>query len=1762
MYVDDNLHQKMIEYLYGLLPDAEAKELAEKISSDPDVARAYSLARQDVELISQAAQLEAPQVALRKPKRDVSVSADSAAGSSQAIHWAIGIAAALLVMVASAGYFMRGPGRDALARKHVRMIVTGPAKFQPGVDNSYTVRTTTIQGQPLAKVAVEYTLLPPEHAKSAIPLHYGSTKSNDQGEVFISIPAKLSIERGTRLELSAEHGSASSEVTTSLDVRPKHFVTHLATDKPLYMPGETLRFRSLTLSRFGKRGDEEHMVEYELLDPGDAAVPDSQRSGLTRRGVGSGEIQIPAGAAGGPYTLIARSTVGGTFPEEKITINVRRYRPPRLKKELELTRDSYTPGDRVTADFAATRAEGGAVADAALQVIARVDGEVVFSQSAKASDAGSYRIDFTLPEEIEIGDAQLVVIVDDGGTRETIAKPIEISLGKVNVEFFPEGGDLVAGLENRVYFVARDPLSKPMHVEGRVVDGDGKELASGTTSHEGMGRFAFTPAEGEDYTFELDKPANVKVMPVLPPVSATQSVVLATGEGVYDANSPLEFTVAASKAGVPHVVAAYCRGMQVGQSAFATVEAGHSLVKHLPVADAAGGVIRLTLFDYSGPEPQPVAERLVYRKPSRVLNIQANTQSSRYAPGEKVAVDITVTNENDKPVSAAVLGASVVDDAVLSLAKQDNPNGKPSMPTHFLLASEVENPEDLEDLNFYLSDEPDAAKSLDLLLGTQGWRRFVERSLEELLAEGGTGEQGASDEERTAQLERLVDLGAAGSPPAMFDNLAEIAPKYREALHTERTGVASSLFGLGQVLVGLSGLFVVGVGLLVLFKLATDARVWTTGLIAAGACLIAGVMYVQVDRATGELPQLAWFNTYEEEPELALADTTTELGGEGWGVGGFGGGFDEDEAAELEADFDDAAPGEVPVEALDPAEAPPEDKLNDAPPVPTDEAAGDDNDDAAAPAKPVPPLVDLPQPEEPKPDPNFEEKLEEEDAEFANNDELEDIPADEPFADGEFAGGRGRGDGGYFYFKQLQGRWKHAKGKGNWKQAIELRKQLDELGERLHFRVRQYAHHHRKSTEPGVRSDFASTLYWHPLLVTDEDGMARIEFDLSDSVTTFRVTVDGHHGGRLGTGDGEVVSRIPFSLEPKLPLEVTAGDRIDLPLAVANDTNRDMPVALELVYDKALLTLEGEAKRALKLLANQRGREFFPLLVSGAKGEAKVEFRGTADHLGDAVRKTIRVVPTGFPVERSFAGMLADKDESVSIKLPEKWVDGSLDVKVHVYPTTLADLRGGIEDIFREPYGCFEQASSSNYPNVLALQYMEEHDVAAPDITKRARTFLKSGYEKLVGYECKQKGYEWFGGDPGHEALTAYGLLEFRDMGKVHDVDEKMIDRTAKWLMARRDGKGGFKRNARALDSFGSAPEDITNAYICWALTESGQGDLKTEIEHVVKLARASEDPYLISLAAASAHNADQKAAAKELLEKLKGLQEDDGHLEAKETSITRSGGQSLTSETTALAVMAWLKDKSFSPQANKAIEWINSQRQGRGGFGSTQATILALRALVEHAKANKRTTSAGQLTVLASTNNGDPTEVSKYEFAAGHADAISTDNFSAKLKPGDNELLLKLTGDNEMPYNVELVYRSEKPASDDDCPVRLSTELAAKKVAAGDTVGLSATLDNITDKGQPMTIAILGLPAGLEPQVQQLDDLKKAGTIDYYELRDREVICYWRSLAPNRKVDIKIDLVAEIPGSYTGPASRAYLYYTAEQKQWVDPLTVEIGRE
>src|SRR5262249_52819509 len=124
---------------------------------------------------------------------------------------------------------------------------------------------------------------------------------------------------------------------------------------------------------------------------------------------------------------------------------------------------------------------------------------------------------------------------------------------------------------------------------------------------------------------------------------------------------------------------------------------------------------------------RPVAERLIYRRPAERLDVAVQPDRRRYVPGQKASLQLGITDEKGRPAPALAM-VRVVDHSVVTLADDKTER---TMPTHFLLASEVRQADDLEYADFLLGPHPKGAQALDLLLGTQGWRRFTERGPEE-----------------------------------------------------------------------------------------------------------------------------------------------------------------------------------------------------------------------------------------------------------------------------------------------------------------------------------------------------------------------------------------------------------------------------------------------------------------------------------------------------------------------------------------------------------------------------------------------------------------------------------------------------------------------------------------------------------------------------------------------------------------------------------------------------------------------------------------------------------------------------------------------------------------------------------------------------------------------------------------------------------------------------------------------------------------------
>jgi alpha-2-macroglobulin-like protein len=697
----------------------------------------------------------------------------------------------------------------------------------------------------------------------------------------------------------------------------------------------------------------------------------------------------------------------------------------------------------------------------------------------------------------------------------------------------------------------------------------------------------------------------------------------------------------------------------------------------------------------------------------------------------------------------------------------------------------------------------------------------------------------------------------------------------------------------------------------------------------------------------------------------------------------------------------------------------------------------------------------------------------------------------------------------------------------------------------------------------GPRTDFRETIYWNPTVATGEDGSAEVSFFASDAVTSFRATAEGFSAaGAPGGGDVVLATKMPLSLDVHLPTEVSSGDEIRLPISITNETDGSLDANLTSVFGMAFKRQDDPGMKKLTLKAGEKTTLSIPLKVVATDGDGDVDVSLTTVGLRDAIKKTIRVVPLGFPFEVAASGTAQGGAQGTvhDIELSQA-LPGSLHATVSMFPSPVAAMTKGMEGMIREPGGCFEQTSSSNYPNVMILGYLGASGAADAQLLQKTQGTLDRGYKLLAGFETPNKGYEWFGKTPGHEALTAYGLMEFADMAKVYDVDRTMMERTAAWLLSRRDGKGGFSRSTEALDSFGRASEATTNAYIVWALAEAKRtGGLDKELAQSRALGLATQDPYLLALAANTALlTAPTAPETGAMVKSLLSMQGKDKSFSGAKESITMSGGESLAIETTALATLALVKaspNGEYAGQLRDAVDFLNAHRGGYGAWGNTQSTILALKALSAYADSARQMQAAGKATLVV---NGK--SVGTIAFDKGRRDALVWDDFAPALKPGHNQIEVKLDGQAQLPYAVSISYRSARPQSSEKAKVRVSTSIGKAVVKAGEGVKVRAHVENTTTDGIPMTLARVGIPGGLVFQTWQLKELRDKGLVDFYETRPREVILYWRALPPSAKKDVDLDLLAQVPGTFEAPATSAYLYYTAEDKAWTPPLKVTVER-
>ena len=284
-------------------------------------------------------------------------------------------------------------------------------------------------------------------------------------------------------------------------------------------------------------------------------------------------------------------------------------------------------------------------------------------------------------------------------------QPENIEKDRLQFDLFPEGGNLVSGLPSRVAFKATNGRGYPVAVKGTLYQGEAP-VSRFESRHDGMGSFFFTPDSEKKYRIELDNGAEYSL-----PEIYLQGMTLCLFK---QDKKHLEFFISQAEGSPAQEICllGQIRGM------ICCVAKGvlkDRLKIKMPLNEFPyQGIVEFTLFNGNR---QPVAERLVYVNPEKKMRIKIEPDKKTYAIREKATLKIKVTDENGRPLKTN-LGISVFDKAY------DNPADPVNILTHCYLSSQVRGK--IHNPLYYFDDKnKDRMSAMDLLLLTQGWRRYV-----------------------------------------------------------------------------------------------------------------------------------------------------------------------------------------------------------------------------------------------------------------------------------------------------------------------------------------------------------------------------------------------------------------------------------------------------------------------------------------------------------------------------------------------------------------------------------------------------------------------------------------------------------------------------------------------------------------------------------------------------------------------------------------------------------------------------------------------------------------------------------------------------------------------------------------------------------------------------------------------------------------------------------------------------------------------------
>lgn len=1609
---------------------------------------------------------------------------------------------ALLIGVVGIGAYVNAQ-REIRADKQ-RTLVIAPNEFEADSQGAIRIVVQNFEtNEPVPNAEIKIRLAGDGKQSTA------TGKTNTQGTASILLDIPPDAPKNQTLTIETDSNAGSDTLTQNVTVKRTYKVL-VTSDKPLYQPGQTIHLRALALAAIDRKPAQKQKLEFEIQDPKGTRVFNKIVE-TSDYGIAASDFTLADRVNAGAYKIVA--TLNDSVTSEK-SVMVKPYVLPKFKIAVETDKKFYVPGERVKGTVRADYFFGKAVDNARVKLAAAtydVTREEFISLDGKTNASGVYEFSFTLPNyfasrglEQDRADFALEADVTDRAEHlEQSALTVPIARAPIVMDAVAESGDLVPGVENILYVLTFSPDGAP--IEARVTANIAGKDYTAQTGKYGIGEIHFTPPTGRtDFVLHAqDLKGNRADKTIKVRAGAEQQILLRPERAVYRVGDTMRLDLW-SRSSTGTVYLDLVRDSQTLSTRAVTTTNGRGQVD-VDVTPELAGTVQIHAYHIGRDANITRDTRVVVVEPADELAVNINADREVYRPGEISRLTFDVKTKDGKGVASA-LGITAVDESVFALAEQDAGFAK----LYFLLQNDLLQPR----YELHAFDLPQVLNRTESGGVTNELVAAKNQSAQAAWADVPTTEiplhtLPLDDKQREfllAQAERFKGFNEATGAllvlvPLVFGGLVLAALHSRKILGDAMTRGALVLLSVclaAPFAAALIGLLAYLFRSTILIQLAVIAL-----LFGWGACYIALWVYALKQNDLRIQLALAMLTAYLVL--LGIFAFTTR--GNVTDVGTFAGiavvflagiaawvifGVGLLQIKERTAGWSALLLGIllVPMVLL----------LGWLPnALPLARAMGS----TVAALSPLSllgcgaPATPMMAPAQPT---------------------ARALPTAAPAQP----------------------------------TAAPAQPTAAPAG------VAPNEANANAQAAPRTRSYFPETLYVNPQLITDENGHAALELPLADSITTWRLAaLANSQSGALGTAQAGVRVFQDFFIDLDLPVALTQNDEIAIPVAVYNYLPHAQRVNLE-ITKQSWFDLRDDAAKSITVEANEIDVVYFRI-TAREFGAQQLKVTALGEQMSDAIQREVRVYPDGKQMETTSSNWLR-ADAARRIEIPQNAIPGATRVEVKVYPGVMSQLVEGLDKIFQMPNGCFEQTSSTTYPNVLALTYLKETAQVSPAVQIKAENYIGLGYQRLLTFENDGGGFSIFGEPPPSAMLSAKGLLEFNDMSRVYPIDTEVLERTRRWLLSHQR-KDGTWTGEVGWDHPHNAPQDPTalTAIVAWALAETGgknESGTTRAVEYLKRQVSGVKDAYTMALIANALVAYDvNDAATRDVLARLDAMQETQGdavYWTSRGGTFSGAHGEYGDLETTALAAHALLRGRAYIDSAQAALTYLIQHKDPRGTWGTTQATILALRALV--ASAMQGGSDSAQGTVYVSFDKGSERAL---EFRASESNAVQVLTFD-DVAPGTRELDFRVNGQGAFAYQISTSYYVpwEGIAEHDGNAQGMMIEVEYDRTTLAVNDHVRATANVRLDEGNArMAVVDLGVPPGFAVLTEELDAAVQAGKLSRYELTGRQIILYLENVRAGETVTLQYELQAKFPLRAQAPRSTTYDYYNPNLQGEAPPI-------